>query len=866
MYSWLESAIGDRAEIVTANNRLARDLQGAWQRRMLAAGRRAWRTPRILPWSAWLRTLLDGAALSARVPLRLEAPASAVLWERLLREAAGERVLNASGLVRQMQQTWQRLQDWCIPTHELAASAGSEDQRLFAAVAAAYERELAANGWMDAAQLAALAGRLVRDGHLDAPRLLVHAGFDRLPPAAHRLFGILGERDAVIRTAPAADRRESLERVAAPDADAEIRAAGQWARRQLAANPSARVAVVVASLESAAERTARLLREGFVPGWQYDDRVRRVAVDVSYGRRLSEYPMIAVALLWLEWAQRGLETREVGTLLRSTFTGAGARSECHRLETRLRRLPDRAWSPESLGGVLAAAPADAAPVGWRDRLLEVAALARAKEDPMSPAAWAERIAAFLAQVGWPGDRPLDSAEYQVLNRWRELLNELSLLEPVRPRLRFPEAAARLASLARDAVFQPESDGGILQLLGPLEAAGLEFDGVWFANLEATQWPPPGWPMPLVSRSLQRRSGMPDAVPGDTLEHARRILGRIAASATSVVLSWPLAEGDAALISSPLLDAWRAQPAAGAADPGWFADRLCGSPLEEAMHDPVPPVRAGERVSGGAYTVQSQFREPFTAFAVGRLGVRTMPAVEVGLSASLRGTVVHHALRTLLADRPSRTGLERWSPGERRRRIRRAADAALLPPSRHADAVLQRLLLLERFRLERLLHLFIDAELARPGFTVCRLESELVLRRQGIELELRVDRIDRLDDGSLLVVDYKSGATRNLMDAAGEPAEWQTVVYAAALDEPVGGLLLINVDSRGIVYRGVGNDVPWNPLGAREWTDRLAEWSRAVDDAIADIAAGDARINVALTTEQSRPLSVLSRAQELKRGD
>lgn len=865
MYSWLDAAIDEGAEIVTANNRLARDLRAAYGRRMLAAGRQAWRTPRILPWSAWLRNLVEGAALSASLPLRLEAPASAVLWERLLREATAER-LSAPGLVRQMQQTWQRLQDWCVPTDDLAASAASDDQRLFAVVAAAYERELSGNDWTDAAQLAALAGGLVRDGHIETPRLLVHAGFDRLTPAARRLFGILGECDTTIRTAPASDRRRSLQLVMATDADAEIRAAGRWARRQLAANPSARIAVVLASLESAAERTARILREGFVPGWQYDDRVRRLAVNVSYGRRLSEYPMIAAALLWLEWTQRGLDTCAVGTLLRSPFTGSGALSDRHRLDTRLRRLPDRSWSPENLASALSATPPDTAPAGWRDRLHEVAALARRKEDELSPAAWAERIDAFLGHLGWPGDKSLDSAEYQVLDRWRELLNELALLEPVRRQLRLPEAAARLSSLAREAVFQPEGDEGTLQLLGPLEAAGLEFDCVWFANLEATQWPPPAWPLPLVSRSLQRKTGMPDAGPADTVEHARRILARIAASASSVVLSRPQSDGDAGLIPSPLLDAWGGHPADEADDPGWFAARLCGSPLEEVRDDPVPPVRAGERVGGGAYTVQSQFMEPFTAFAIGRLGVRTMPAVEIGLSASLRGTAVHHALRTLLADRPSRTSIRDWTAGEREHRIRDAVDAALLSPSRHADAVLQHLLALERMRLEKLLQTFIDAELSRPEFTVARVESELVLRRQGIELELRVDRIDRLDDGSLLVVDYKTGTTRNLLSAAGAPAEWQTVVYASALDEAVGGLVLINVDSRGIAYRGVGGDVPWNPLGAAEWSRRLAEWSRTVDDAIGRIAAGDARVNVALTTAQSRPLNVLSRAEALKRGD
>lgn len=866
MYSWLEAVIEEGAEIVTATDRLARDLRAAYDRRMLAAGRSAWHTPVILPWSAWLTTLVERAALSASVPLRLQPAASAILWERLLREAAGERMLNALGLVRQMQQTWQRLQDWCIATEDLATSAGSEDQRLFALVAAAYERALASNGWMDSAQLSAFCGRLTREGLVDAPRLLVHAGFERLTPAAQRLFASLSERDTEVRAAPAADRRQSLELVAAPDADAELRAAGQWASRQLAANPSARIAVVRTSLESVAARSARLLREGFVPGWQYDDRDRRVAVNVSYGERLAEYPMISAALLWLEWVQRGLDSREVGALLRSPFAATGSPGERHRLETRLRRLPDRSWSPESLINALSTAPADAAPTPWQARVMEVGSIARVKDEPVSPAQWAERIDAFLGRLGWPGERTLDSTEYQVLNRWRDLLNELSQVEPVRRRLRFAEAAMRLSSLARDTLFQPEDDNGILQLLGPLEAAGLELDSVWIANLEAMHWPPPASPMPLVSRGLQRSAGMPDAVPADTLEHARRILARIVASAKSVVLSWPLADGEAGLIPSPLLEAWGERAVSRADDPGWFAVRLSGAPLEEVPHDPVPPVQPGERVRGGSFTVQSQFTEPFAAFAVGRLGVRPMPALEVGLSARLRGNIVHQALRTLLAEKPSRSHMQSWSDADRERRVHRAIDAALLGPSRHADAVLERLMKLERMRLQRLLQMFIDAELERPEFTVTQVETELELRRQAVSLDLRVDRIDRLDDGTLLVIDYKSGVTRNLLDAAGAPAEWQTVVYAVALDEPVGGLLLINMDSRGIAYRGVGSSVPWSPLAPGEWSGRLADWSLSVEDAIGRIAAGDARVNLALTTNQSRPLNVLSRVEALKRDD
>ena len=56
------------------------------------------------------------------------------------------------------------------------------------------------------------------------------------------------------------------------------------------------------------------------------------------------------------------------------------------------------------------------------------------------------------------------------------------------------------------------------------------------------------------------------------------------------------------------------------------------------------------------------------------------------------------------------------------------------------------------------------------------------------------------------------------------------------------------------------------LAAGEWSGCLADWSLAVEDAIGRIAAGDARVNLALTTNQSRPLNVLSRVEALKRDD
>jgi probable DNA repair protein len=865
MHDWLADAVSGGAEIVTVNKRLARELRREFDQQQLARGLSSWHTPRILPLTAWLNTLLERRVAAADIPLCIRPQAAVLIWERLLTEHAQSQLLNPDSLARQAQQTWQRLQDWCVPIEELERHASSDDERVFAGAAAAYQRHLEANSWIDPAQLAACVTRLIEAGGIETPDCgVVHAGFERSLPALERLLNALRERGVEVSGAPCAGNRPMVRVLSCADRDAELRAAGLWARGLLQADPAASVAIVSPALERDAPRALRLVREGCAPGWQYADAAHETAVNVSYGRRLVEYPLIAVALLWLAWACRGLPARDISVLLRSPFAGSANTDARCRLELALRRLPDRSWRPASLVAALSEPGQGADSVDWLQRAERVAAVESTRAELESPAVWAGRIDQLLQDLGWPGARPLDTAEFQLANRWRDLLNELSRLDVVRPRIDLAEAVARLSSFATDTVYQPQTERGMVHLLGMLEAAGLEFDNLWVCHLDAQQWPPPAHPLPLVSRLLQRKFGMPDATPADTLEFSRRILSRLAASAANVTFSWPLTDEDLELEASPLLAAFAARHTASAGDPGWYAASICGGAavvLEPC--DPAPPIRTGEKVGGGAATVQRQATDPFSAFAYGRLGARDLPTIEAGLPAGIRGSIIHRALQRLFLEKPSSRDIAAWST-DLNERIETAIDASF-SRLRIADGVLLRLLAIERMRLRALLRKFVDAELRRQEFQVLVVEESVHFERHGVELDLRIDRIDRLADGSLLVIDYKTGATKALLTRDGQPKDLQLVVYASALDEAIGGLVLINVDSREIVYRGVGGSVEWDHSPSELWKLRLSGWQRFVDEAIAQLAAGDVRLNTNLPVLDWRPLSVLSRVEEIKRG-
>jgi len=860
----LKEAAKKNSIVITANRRLARFLNAEYGKQQLALGHTAWLSPNIKFLDDWLASIANST--QETLPIFLGGHASSIVWERCLIGQTRGPLLNIGGLVRQARQSWQRLHDWRVPLSEVSATARSQDEQLFAMAACKYRGILADNNWIDSAQLTGLVTDLIEKRLVPVPGCLVHAGFDRLVPAIEHLFTVLADIGCEISAAQSDETGADVAVVAFDTVHAEFRAAGAWARRELTENPGATIGIVSSSLDRNGAASERLIREGVAPGWQYGGTELRTAVNTSYGRRLSEYPSITIALLLLQWVYRGLSFAEINLLLRTQFIAGQETAGRCKLELYLRRLPDQPWTPAAITRLFKSRALDADAAKWLAGVECLSSFQADAAEKANPAAWAEKIDRLLGELDWPGTRTLASDEFQLLNRWRELLNDLARLAIVWPAMTFAEASSRLGALANDTIYQPETQAGVVQLLGPLEAAGMRFDSLWVSGLDADTWPPAAHPLTLVSRQLQRQYSMPDSTPDDTLEYSRRVLNHLASSADRVRFSWPQSSEESENSASPLVGGYDGVTPDQTVDPGWHAGSLMGSHhLEIPAADPVPAVRPDELLAGGAYTVQRQTTDPFSAFAHGRLRVSEMDTVATGLSPSQRGSLVHHALHTLLAEGPSQDEIREWSNTNSGERIRIAVESALKKYLWYADPVLRRLLELERNRLCKLLEKFIAAELRRTAFSVDRVEHELDYQQFGVRLHLRIDRIDRLPDETMLIADYKTGQPKNLLNRNGEPRDLQLVVYACALDERIGGLVLINIDSRMILYKGTGASGEWHAKGADQWPDRLTAWKESVAGAMRQIAKGDARLNLNLPTEATRPLNILSRFEERRRG-
>lgn len=854
MFEWLVPAIESGASVVTANLRLARELKRHHSDAMLASGASAWRTPAIDDLGVFVRRLADGSPEDQ--PVLLSALQCQIVWERVLAEELAGTDANIPALAREAHKTRQRLVDYAVPLAKVGEFARTDDQRLFAAALNRYVRQLDRDGREDAAALLARLPSLVSAAGGNVPPSVYFVGFVSPVPVVLRLVAALKEQGCGVQFVDV-QRKASQSMAHFVDDEQEYRAAGAWARRTLDVDPNARLGIVVSGLAEQGDTVASLVREGFCPGWQIMDGQPERLVNLSFGRTLSDYPAVSIALLGLRWLCTALDARAISMLLRSDALGAHDDDTRIACELLLRDVPNRDWSLNEFHDEFCRAP------GCLSDLIGefVRASVTMTGARLAPDELATTFDAALKSLGWPGPASLSSDEFQLQNRWRDLLNEFARLRAVEPVMTASAGVSRLTAIASDAVFQSENTARGVDVLGPLEALGMEFDGLWVCGVSADTFPGIHRPNALLARDLQVEFGLPEARPELSQTHMRRIFDGLVASADTVILGFAQFDEEAERSISPFVPQHVETLAAGV--PPWFAERYQQAvPVIESLEDPVPPVAAGERVFGGISTIDSQANSPFDAFASGRLGLSTIMPFSYATSARERGNLVHDALAEFYEPGLSQRELQAWSTDEVDARAREASFRAFQSAFHGRSPVQTRILRLEEMRMRRLLRSVWQFDCNRDAsFTIASLEEGRRFTVETLSLKLRADRIDRLDDGGLVVLDYKTGGEKTLVKND-ELQSYQLVLYAMVNDEDTSAIGFFNVNATGLSIKGDGAGFAKDVEG---FNDRLRQWQAEAVTHSRRFVSGDVRVLAQQQQKDSRRTRLLSRATELKRG-
>src|SRR5258706_1845180 len=261
-----------------------------------------------------------------------------------------------------------------------------------------------------------------------------------------------------------------------------------------------------------------------------------------------------------------------------------------------------------------------------------------------PSAWARAFTEALVIAGFPGERPLDSTEYQSAAKLHEFLAELATLDRVRRVMACREACTWLEETAKATLFQPEGSDAPVQVLGVLESAGLAFDHLWVLGMTDEAWPLPERVNSLIPPRLQREAGIPQADAAASLEFDRRIAQGWLGAAGEVGFSHARAEADRELLMSPLIAPVACASLHALALPSFpsLHDPIRNSFVLEPIDDRFAPPIGEAAQPAGTSLFRDQSACPFRAFARHRLGARSLEEPPPRPHARERGQLLHSA--------------------------------------------------------------------------------------------------------------------------------------------------------------------------------------------------------------------------------
>ena len=478
--------------------------------------------------------------------------------------------------------------------------------------------------------------------------------------------------------------------------------------------------------------------------------------------------------------------------------------------------------------------------------------------------WARCFADWLARSGWPG-AALSSDEQQIRMRFDELLGEFAAMEADAGSLELDPAAQLLRQLAARTAFEPATDDVPVTLTSSLEDPVVRYDGIWIAGLTADAWPAPMRPDPLIPWAVQQAAALPTASPEGALRLAEDAMGRWRRATDHLVFSYARSDGDLPRHASPLLPDGSATEDDGFELESWLASQ---APTLEIWRDPGGPAwPAGRSPGGGTWLLESQALCPFRGFALVRLRAEPLSEPEPGIDPRLRGKILHAALEHFWRQLADSSALHALGAQGAIALAHESIARAMEQAQRRASGLLDPYLLRrEAARDERLLELLIAWELAREPFAIEMLERSLPLDIAGTRLGVRLDRVDRLADGRLIVIDYKSGGAASFDALADRLTQPQLPAYATVAGDRTAAVAMLHLGREGLKLRGVA-DAPGRLSGLRplktgepDWPTLLERWRDQLAGLLQEFLRGHAVVDPQLKACDHCHLQLLCRVQ------
>lgn len=859
----LFNTIDNGSLVVTVNRRLSRYLQQRYDAFKMQQGGEVWPTPKIMPLSTWLQLLWqEYGFVAAQPPSLINQHQAGLVWQQIIRESEqGSGLLNVMATARSASQAWGLMQQWNLTIDDLP-SGHNPDVDAFRAWLAAYQQRCEQAGFLDEASLCRFLGDHLDELAPTLPRQVILFGFDEITPQVDCLLDGLKKQQVEIEIHQRVEIAATPKRLACDSVEQELSVIASWLKQLQDKDKTGRTAVVVPRLRELRPRIEAIFDDVLQPANLLLPGSANIApYDISLGSPLSEQPVIVTALRLLELARGEMPLAAFGRLLMSPTWACDeaaylARAEFdawmrRRSSTQINLWQLRHWLSRDDFSQSCAELADkiGALIELYDRLPRKALASE----------WAEHFKQLLQRQAWGTGRSLESNEFQAVEAWKAVLQQFAGLDQVSECMDLFSAVNQVRRLAFETVFQAQSRQQSIQVLGSLEAAGMQFDNLWLMGLSDDVWPDSSPANPFLPIALQVEHGMPHASVERELAFAQRMTDGFLSSAPNIVVSYCRREGDQDLRPSPLIEHLPEITQQDLLDSGITASYRAkihqSSRLQRLNDSQAPAVDNAQAVAGGTGILKDQAACPFRAFAKYRLGARSLEEPRSALEASDRGNLVHEVLEGLWSQLRDQQTLLQLAEEDRHSMISTVVRTVIEKAAQASPKLFtERYTQLELERLQQMCDDWLALEAQRSGFEVIEIEQAESLDITGLKMNVRVDRVDRLASGEQLVIDYKTGLGASVAKWFDpRPDEPQLPLYCVARAEPVSALAFAQVNVRDYKMIGLSDELEVgkgvNPfskskynIGKPDWSALMAEWQHVLERLAQAFLAGYAEVD------------------------
>lgn len=847
--------------ILTPDARAAEIIRERYALHMHRSQLTGWTSPSVLPWRVWAANFYTLAMPDG--PVLLSNEQALLIWEQIVSAEDDISLEQVSQFTRLAAEAWATQHLWGITLGSQSKNHNSYEVGLFAKWQREFEVRCRDLQVVDCYQSlnrlrAAFEQQAQADAdhafgahYLDAERLLV--GYPKVPPLLQHLSphcwsipaaaNERGENTRPVENTP----RKKTQLLSFDDETDEIVSAIDWAVSLSLDEPDKTVAIALSNPSMLADSVGQGIARYCVAeldgqGTIKQQMARQIVTPKQ--RPLTKDKLIQSALRVLRFSGP-LESDELSALLLDPYLGDWRTQRAGRalLDRDLRADIRELRITETF--VLTQMRREQYGLeAFADQLQALGELRDSAPHRQSIIAWQEHFESQLGLFSWPKQTFILESEQATFDAWRGVLDTFVSLSSYAGPCTRSHALHRLTSIIQNRSVDHQSAKQksltAIRVVSTDEIPLLDPQAVAWCGLGQYQWPAVTQINPLLPHRSQRAAGVPGADVGEDAALARTHLLASIESVAENRFSYTARLGDIENLPLAFLEA----------TDGHEQPQDEAPMTESAFHFPV---ESTEDIRGLALDATGRLRSavrffadqaacPFKAYAAHRLGSETIEEPALGLDARRRGELVHLAVAKLWGTLLTHETLLAMSDEAVSELVERSVQESIAD-YRQTTRQLSHYWVLEAARLHKLLLEWLAVERKREPFEVMGIEESFEASVAEFRFNIRLDRIDKLPDGELAVIDFKTSADTKSSWAPPRIDQPQLPIYAVNFENDlVGAVAYAQIKSGQCDIK----DLPPKALtkGQRDdaWEEQMRQWRYDLNLTAAQIAGGEASVD------------------------